>query len=92
MHQLQPISWNPACLFRRCRISVNGVLCEDIDNFARLSAMITDMQSQQEQLSIAAEGFGTFDNNYGPNPITDTRKTYQSYDHNNYGVILQSRR
>eukprot|EP00972_Heterocapsa_arctica_P036042 5304025-Heterocapsa_arctica.AAC.1 len=54
--------------------------------------MLTDMQSQQEQLSIASEGFGTFDNNYGADPLVDTRKTYQASNHNASGLILQSRR
>eukprot|EP00972_Heterocapsa_arctica_P021482 3161490-Heterocapsa_arctica.AAC.1 len=55
--------------------------------------MITDMQSQQEQLSIAAEGFGTFGNNYGPDTAgADTRKTYQAANHNASGTIFLSRR
>eukprot|EP00972_Heterocapsa_arctica_P106289 15658365-Heterocapsa_arctica.AAC.1 len=54
--------------------------------------MLTDMQSQQEQLSTAAEGFGIFDNNYGADTTDDTRKTYQASNHNAAGLIEQSRR
>eukprot|EP00972_Heterocapsa_arctica_P078001 11501800-Heterocapsa_arctica.AAC.1 len=54
--------------------------------------MLTDMQSQQEQLSIAAEGFGAFDSNYGVDPTNNTRKTYQATNHNEAGAIIQARR
>eukprot|EP00972_Heterocapsa_arctica_P052159 7672052-Heterocapsa_arctica.AAC.1 len=54
--------------------------------------MLTDMKNMQEQLSVASEGFGTFDNNYGADPTIDTRKTYQASSHNASGTIFQSRR
>eukprot|EP00972_Heterocapsa_arctica_P112623 16432852-Heterocapsa_arctica.AAC.2 len=51
---LQPLSWNPTCFFRRCRISAGGQIIEDIDNFNRLSASLTNLESEHEQLSIAS--------------------------------------
>ena len=38
---LEPLSWNPAVFFRRARIICGGVVIEDIDNFNRLSLMLT---------------------------------------------------
>ena len=38
---LEPLSWNPAVFFRRERIVCGGVVVEDIDNFSRLSLMLT---------------------------------------------------
>ena len=38
---LEPLSWNPAVFFRRASIICGGVVVEDIDNFSRLSLMLT---------------------------------------------------
>eukprot|EP00972_Heterocapsa_arctica_P068637 10141692-Heterocapsa_arctica.AAC.1 len=54
---IQPLSWNPAVFFRRARLIGGGQVIEDIDNFARLSLMLTSLESESEQLSIASEGF-----------------------------------
>ena len=56
---LQPLSWNPAVFFRRCRIIVSGVVIEDIDNFNKLCVMLAALKSEEEQLGIASEGFGS---------------------------------
>ena len=62
---VQPLSWNPAVFFRRCRIIVGGIVTEDIDNSNRLPLMFHSLKPEEEQLGIASEGFGSFDNEYG---------------------------
>lgn len=37
----KPLHWNPAVFFRRARVMVGGVCIEDIDDFNRLSVMLT---------------------------------------------------
>ena len=88
---IQPLSWNPAIFFRRCRVIAGGQVIEDIDDFNRLSTMLTTLKSGEEQLMIATEGFGSFDDVYG-DTATDHRKTYLSFDSNRSGVVFQSRR
>ena len=61
------------CFFRRCRIIAGGVVIEDIDNFNRLSLMLQALKPEEDQLGIAAEGSGSFDDKYA-NAATDTRK------------------
>ena len=39
--QFEPLSWNPAVFFCRARIICGGVVVADIDNFNRLSLMLT---------------------------------------------------
>ena len=34
---IKPLHWNPAVVFRRCRVTCGGVVIEDIDDFNRLS-------------------------------------------------------
>ena len=41
LKRIEPLSWNPAVFFRRARISCGGVVVEDIDNFNRLSLMLS---------------------------------------------------
>ena len=57
---LEPLSWNPAVFFRRARITCGGVVVENIDNFNRLSLMLTALKTEEEQNAIAAEGFCNF--------------------------------
>ena len=40
---VQPLSWNPAVFFRRARLICGGQVIEDIDDFNRLSPMLTDL-------------------------------------------------
>ena len=56
LKQIEPLSWNPAVFFRRARIICGGVVVEDIDNFSRLSLMLTALKAEEEQHSIAGEG------------------------------------
>ncbi len=88
---IQPLSWNPAVFFRRARLIGGGQVIEDIDNFARLSLMLTSLESEHEQLSIASEGFGSYDDKYGAG-VDDPRKSYNVIDHEAAGVVRQSRR
>ena len=53
--QFEPLSWNPAVFFRRARI-----IC-GVDNFIRLSLMLTALKTEEEQNIIAGEGFCNFD-------------------------------
>ena len=47
--KVKPLHWNPAVLFRRCRVICGGVVIEDIDDFNRLSLMLTAMKPVGEQ-------------------------------------------
>ena len=88
---ISPLSWNPAVFFRRARIIAGGQIIEDIDDFNRLSLMLTGLKSDEEQLMIASEGFGSFDDRYGV-VSDDNRKEYHSGDVDKYGSVVQSRR
>ena len=88
---VQPLSWNPAVFFRRCRIIAGGVVIEGIDNSNRLSLMLQALKSEEEQLGIAAEGFGSFDDKYA-NAATDTRKPYRLENHEQSGIVSAARR
>ena len=57
--KVKPLHWNPAVLFRRCRVICGGVVVEDIDDFNRLSLMLTALKPD-EQKYIAMQGFGLF--------------------------------
>lgn len=96
---LKPLHWNPAIFFRRCRLIAGGQVIEDIDNFNRLSLMLTALKPEEEQLEIATEGFGSFDSeNSLPTGDTtddqaiDNRREYRESDFNESGVIATSRR
>eukprot|EP00972_Heterocapsa_arctica_P069049 10203233-Heterocapsa_arctica.AAC.1 len=88
---IQPLSWNLAVFFRRARLIGGGQVIEDIDNFARLSLMLTALESEAEQLSIASEGFGSYDDKYG-NPDADDMKSFNVLDHDAAGVVRLGRR
>lgn len=95
---LKPLSWNPAVFFRRARLIAGGQIVEDIDSFNRLSLMLTACMTEDEQLDIANEGFGSFDNKVdriadvtGDEDV-DERKRYREADYNEAGVVMKSRR
>ena len=88
---LQPLSWNPAVFFRRCRIIAGGVVTEDIDNFNRFPLMLHALKPEEEQLGIAAEGFGSFDDKHA-NVATDIRKSYRLENHDQSGTVFAGRR
>ena len=86
---VQPLSWNPAVFFRSCRIVAGGVVTEDICNFNRLSLMLQALKPEEEQLAIAAEGFGCFGET---NTLaTNTRKSYRLENHDMSGLVESSR-
>ena len=58
---VQPLSWNPAVFFRRARLICGGQVVEDIDDFNRLSLMLTDLLLDDDRHDIGCEGFGGFD-------------------------------
>ena len=69
----KPLHWNPAVLFRRCRVSCSGAVIEDIDDFNRLSSMMTALKPVDGQKHIAMQGFGLFDrvNDSADQEVTD---------------------
>ena len=67
---VKPLHWNPAVFFRRARLIAGGQVIEDIDDFNRLSLMLTALKPEEEQLEIATEGFGSCDLEMAP--ITKT--------------------
>ena len=69
----KPLHWNPAILFRRCRVTCGGVVTEDTDDFNRLSFMMTALKPVDEQKGIAMQGFGLFDrvNGSADQEVTD---------------------
>ena len=77
--------------FRRCRIIGGGQVIEEIDDFNRLSLMLTALKPEEEQLMISSEGFGQFDDK-SASQLTDYRKTYRVEDCDKSGRVWQSRR
>ena len=49
---VQPLSWNPAVFFRRARLICGGQVVEDIDDFNRLSLMLTDLMPEDDRNDI----------------------------------------
>ena len=72
-------------------MTCGGQIVEDIDDFNRLSLMLSALKSDQEQLVIASEGFGSFDDRYGV-AADDNRKEYHSGDYDKSGLVYASRR
>ena len=90
---VQPLSFNPASFFRRCRLIAGGQIVEDIDDFSRLSLMLTDLLPEDDQHNIACEGFG----NFGfvkdeAAQATDERKGYRQDDYDRSGNVFLARR
>ena len=101
---VQPLCWNPAVFFRRCRLIAGGQIIEDIDDFNRLSVMMTALKPVDEQSEIAMEGFGLFADVNGSLPINQTgwnepgageaddqRKAYRVSDWDEYGPVRYSK-
>ena len=100
---IKPLHWNPAVLFKRCRVTCGGTVIEDIDDFNRLSLMITALKPVDEQKDIAMQGFGLFDRvndaaelsatNWaqGPAEDSDERKAYRVSDWDEAGEIKKQR-
>ena len=90
---VQPLSWNPAVFFRRARLICGGQVVEDIDDFNRLSLMLTDLMPEDDQSDIACEGFGSFDFVKGDAAqTTDERKSHRQSDYDLSGNVNLSRR
>ena len=64
LKRVEPLSWNPAVFVRRARIICGGVVVEDTDSFNRLSLMLTALKTEEEQHTIAGEGFCNFDGKF----------------------------
>ena len=60
LKMVEPLSWNPAVFFRRCRVICGGQVVEDIDSFNRLSLMLTALETEEKQNTIAGGGFCNF--------------------------------
>ena len=45
---LAPIHYNPAIMFSRARVICGGVVVEDINDFDRLSVMLTELMSEED--------------------------------------------
>ena len=92
LKRIEPLSWNPAVFFRRARIIYGGVVVEDIDNFNRLSLMLTALKTEEEQNSIAGEGFCNFDHKYATDQQNDSRSTCRLEDYDQAGYVTTARR
>ena len=88
---VQALSWNPAVFFRRARIIAGGQVIENINDFNRLSLMLTSLKSGEEQLTISSEGFDSSDDQYG-DVSKDFRKTYRNFDSDKAGSVFEARR
>ena len=90
---VQPLSWNPAVFVRRCRLIAGGQIIKDIDDFNRLSLMLTDLLPEDDQHDIACEGFGNFDFVKGEAAqAADQRKIYRQTDYDLSGNVMLARR
>ena len=90
---VQPLSWNPAVFFRRARLICGGQVVEDIDDFNRLSLMLTDLLPEDDQHDIACECFGNFDFVKGAAAqAADQRKSYRQTGYDLSGNVGLARR
>ena len=79
--------------FRRARIIAGGQVIEGIDAFNRLGLMLTALKTEDEQNTIAGEGFFKFDGTYiVDGAASDSRTTYRQEDYDQAGVVITSRR
>ena len=53
--------------------------------------MLHALNTEEEQLGIAAEGFGSFDDKYA-NAASDTRNSYRLGNHDQSGIVSVGRR
>jgi hypothetical protein len=86
-----PLHWNPAVFFRRARLICGGVVVEDIDDFNRLSLMLTSLMTEDEQTTMAIEGFGHYDIKATASE-NDNRASYRQEDFDYAGNVYDSRR
>ena len=91
LKRVEPLSWNPAVFFRRARIICGGVVVEDIDNFNRLSSMLAALKTEEEQNTIAGEGFCNFDGKFIVEPVKGSRSTYRQEDYDQAGLVIAAR-
>ena len=89
---VQPLSWNPAVFFRRARLICGGQVVGDIDDFNRLSLMLTDLMPDDDQHDISCEGFGNFDFVKSEEAQPSDRKGYRQDDYDLSGNVNLSRR
>ena len=93
LKMVEPLSWNPAVFFRRCRVICGGQVVEDIDSFNRLSLMLTALKTEEKQNTIAGEGFCNFDGKYTvEGAASDSRSTYRQEDYDQAGLVITNRR
>ena len=79
--------------FRRARLICGGQVIEDIDDFNRLSLMLTDLMPEDDQHDIACEGFGNFDFVKSEEAqLSDDRKAYRQDGYDLSGNVNLSRR
>ena len=52
IYKSKPVQWNPAVMFRRCRVSCGVAGIEDIDGFNRLGLMLTALKTIGEQKTL----------------------------------------
>ena len=85
---VQLLSWNPAVFFRKARLICGGQVVEDIEEFNRLSLMLTDLLPEDDQHDIGCEGFGDFDFVKGAAAqAADQRKSYRQTDYDLSGNV-----
>ena len=90
---VRPLSWNPADFYRRARLICGGQVVGDIDDFNRLSLMLTDLLPEDDQHDIACEGFGNFDFVKGEAAqAADERKSYRQDGYDLSGNVFLARR
>ena len=90
---VQSLSWNPAVFFRCARLICGGQVVEDIDDFNRLSSMLTDLLPEDDQHDIACEGFGNFDFvKSEAAQAADERKGYRQDDYDRSCNVYLARR
>ena len=92
LKSIEPLSWNPAVFFRRARIICGGVVVEDIDNFYRLSLMLTALKTEEEQNIIPGERFCNVDCKHATEQRHDSRSTYCQEDYDKAGMVITARR
>ena len=79
--------------FRRARLICGGQVVGDIDDFNRLSLMLTDLLPEDNQHDIACEGFGNYDFVKGEvAQAADQRKAYRQTDYDLSGNVFLARR
>ena len=90
---VQPLSWNPAVFFKRARLICGGQVVEDIGGFNRLSRMLIDLLTEDDQHYIGCEGFGNCDSVKGAAAQAgDQPKSYRQTGYGLSGNVGSARR